>query len=212
MLWCFCAFAKFAALAGRAGSCVSGGVATDNLRFFGLPKRRTVLGGMAALAAAPALAADGPEVKLRLLETSDLHTFDAAYDYFRDQPDASVGLTRVATLIRAARARRRMCCCSIMGILSRAIRWRIMSRVPGNFPGDGVHPTIRAMNTLGYDAATVGNHEFNYGLDFCPRGAEGGEISVLRGECVQCGWHAFFAADGDFGTAVCRPRMGRWCR
>jgi 2',3'-cyclic-nucleotide 2'-phosphodiesterase/3'-nucleotidase len=27
-----------------------------------------------------------------------------------------------------------------------------------------VHPMIAAMNTLGFDASTLGNHEFNYGL------------------------------------------------
>lgn len=29
------------------------------------------------------------------------------------------------------------------------------------------------MNTLGYDAATLGNHEFNYGLDFCTAALKG---------------------------------------
>ena len=29
-----------------------------------------------------------------------------------------------------------------------------------------VHPVIKAMNVLGYDVGTLGNHEFNYGLDF----------------------------------------------
>ena len=29
-----------------------------------------------------------------------------------------------------------------------------------------VHPSIAAMNYLDYDAATYGNHEFNYGLEF----------------------------------------------
>ncbi|MGH6862044.1 MAG: bifunctional 2',3'-cyclic-nucleotide 2'-phosphodiesterase/3'-nucleotidase, partial [Phyllobacterium sp.] len=29
-----------------------------------------------------------------------------------------------------------------------------------------VHPVIKAMNVLGYDAGTLGNHEFNYGLDY----------------------------------------------
>jgi 2',3'-cyclic-nucleotide 2'-phosphodiesterase/3'-nucleotidase len=28
-----------------------------------------------------------------------------------------------------------------------------------------LHPMIAAMNTLGFDASTLGNHEFNYGLD-----------------------------------------------
>jgi 2',3'-cyclic-nucleotide 2'-phosphodiesterase/3'-nucleotidase len=48
--------------------------------------------------------------------------------------------------------------------------------LPGNFPADGIHPTIRAMNTLGYDAATVGNHEFNYGLDFCTAAIKGAKF------------------------------------
>src|SRR5690606_29393671 len=29
-----------------------------------------------------------------------------------------------------------------------------------------VHPIVAGMNVLGYDASTLGNHEFNYGLDF----------------------------------------------
>src|SRR3984957_15198545 len=166
MLWCFCAFAKFRPC-GAGWFLHSGGVATDNLRLFGLPKRRTILGGMAALAAAPVLAVGGPELRLRLLETSDLHTFDAAYDYYRDAPDASVGLTRVATLIRAARAQAKNSMLFDNGDIIQGNPLADYVAVPGNFPGDGVHPTIRAMNTLGYDAATVGNHEFNYGLDFC---------------------------------------------
>ena len=27
-----------------------------------------------------------------------------------------------------------------------------------------MHPMARAMNAIGYDAVTLGNHEFNYGL------------------------------------------------
>jgi 2',3'-cyclic-nucleotide 2'-phosphodiesterase / 3'-nucleotidase len=148
-------------------------MASDNLRFSSLPKRRTVLQGMAVLAAAPALAAGGSEIKLRLLETSDLHTFDEAYDYFRDQPDASVGLTRVATLIRAARAQAKNSMLFDNGDIIQGNPLADYVAVPGNFPGDGVHPTIRAMNTLGYDAATVGSHEFNYGLDFCSAALRG---------------------------------------
>ena len=35
-------------------------------------------------------------------------------------------------------------------------------------PGE-VHPVIAAMNHLNYDAVTLGNHEFSYGLDFLSR-------------------------------------------
>jgi len=30
--------------------------------------------------------------------------------------------------------------------------------------GDVIHPMARAMNLVGYDAAALGNHEFNYGI------------------------------------------------
>ncbi|MFT7757821.1 UNVERIFIED_CONTAM: 2',3'-cyclic-nucleotide 2'-phosphodiesterase, partial [Salmonella enterica subsp. enterica serovar Enteritidis] len=29
-----------------------------------------------------------------------------------------------------------------------------------------VHPIIKAMNTIGYEVGTLGNHEFNYGLEY----------------------------------------------
>jgi 2',3'-cyclic-nucleotide 2'-phosphodiesterase/3'-nucleotidase len=138
--------------------------------------RRIILQGMAALAAAPALAAGGPVVKLRLLETSDIHTFDEDYDYFRDRPDESVGLTKVATLIRAARGQAKNALLFDNGDIIQGNPLADYVALPGNFPQDGEHPTIRAMNTLGYDAATVGNHEFNYGLDFCTAALKGAKF------------------------------------
>ncbi|MCY7308844.1 MAG: hypothetical protein LH632_22470 [Rhodoferax sp.] len=32
-----------------------------------------------------------------------------------------------------------------------------------------VHPAFKMMNQLGYDAANIGNHEFNFGLPFLRR-------------------------------------------
>jgi 2',3'-cyclic-nucleotide 2'-phosphodiesterase/3'-nucleotidase len=137
------------------------------------PTRRTLLASAAALAATPALAATGATVKLRLLETSDLHTFDEDYDYYRDKPDETVGLTKVATLIHAARAEAKNSLLFDNGDIIQGNPLADYVAIPGNFPADHVHPTIRAMNTLRYDAATVGNHEFNYGVDFCVAAIKG---------------------------------------
>ncbi len=41
-----------------------------------------------------------------------------------------------------------------------------MAYQKGMKPGD-VHPVIKAMNVLGYDCGTLGNHEFNYGSTSC---------------------------------------------
>jgi 2',3'-cyclic-nucleotide 2'-phosphodiesterase/3'-nucleotidase len=120
----------------------------------------------AALApAAAALANAAPVIRLRLLATSDLHSFVEDYDYFRDQPDESVGLTKVASLAAAARRGARNSLLFDNGDIIQGTPLADYVAQPGNFPADGVHPTIRAMNTMGYDAATPGNHEFNYGLD-----------------------------------------------
>ncbi len=45
-----------------------------------------------------------PPVRLRILETTDLHVNVLPYDYYRDAPDDAVGLARTASLVKAARA------------------------------------------------------------------------------------------------------------
>ena len=42
-----------------------------------------------------------------------------------------------------------------------------------------LHPIIAAMNTVGYDATTIGNHEFNYGLDFLMASMAGADFPVV---------------------------------
>ena len=46
------------------------------------------------------LAADDSVVKLRFLETTDLHTNSMNYDYFKDAQDESIGLVKAATVIK----------------------------------------------------------------------------------------------------------------
>lgn len=42
------------------------------------------------------------------------------------------------------------------------------------------HPVIQAMNALGFDASTLGNHEFNYGLDFLMKSLSGADFPVVN--------------------------------
>ena len=151
------------------------------------PTRRIILqggaacglaSGLAATLATPALAADGAVIKLRLLETSDLHTFVEDYDYYRDQKDETVGLTKIATLVRAARKSARNSMLFDNGDTIQGNPLADFVAQPGNFPADGIHPTIRAMNGMGYDAATIGNHEFNYGLALLTRALAGANFPI----------------------------------
>lgn len=49
----------------------------------------------------------------------------------------------------------------------------------GMAEGD-THPVIQAMNTLGFDASTLGNHEFNYGLDFLMKSVAGANFPIVN--------------------------------
>ena len=48
---------------------------------------------------------------------------------------------------------------------SRARRWRYYYAKIDPITEGHIHPMAAAMNAIGYDAAALGNHEFNYGLD-----------------------------------------------
>lgn len=39
-----------------------------------------------------------------------------------------------------------------------------------------VHPVYKAMNTLDYAVGNLGNHEFNYGLDFLHKALAGAKF------------------------------------
>ena len=113
--------------------------------------------------AAPAQAAT---LKLRILETSDVHMNLLAWDYYQDKPTDDYGLARSATLIHAARAEARNHLLFDNGDLIQGSPlgdW--VARVKPLAPGQ-VHPAYKVLNALGVDAANIGNHEFNYGLPF----------------------------------------------
>ncbi|KKM26125.1 hypothetical protein LCGC14_1587960, partial [marine sediment metagenome] len=48
-----------------------------------------------------------------------------------------------------------------------------------------LHPVITALNTLNFDASTLGNHEFNYGLDFLMKSVAGAKFPVISANVVK---------------------------
>lgn len=140
----------------------------------------TLKSGMLALTAMTLLSSTvlAAEVNLRLLETTDIHVHLADYDYYRDKQSDSVGLAKVSTLLKAARAEAKNSMLFDNGDL-----------IQGNPLGDyiakerglkgEVHPVYKAMNLLDYDAANIGNHEFNYGLDFLVESIKGANFPYV---------------------------------
>jgi 2',3'-cyclic-nucleotide 2'-phosphodiesterase/3'-nucleotidase len=110
-----------------------------------------------------------PRLRLRLLGLTDLHANLYPYDYYRDRPDDSVGLARTASLIAEARSASPNCLLFDNGdILQGTPLGDFAAAAIANDPR-AVHPVIAAMNRLGYAAAALGNHEFNYGLEVLER-------------------------------------------
>ena len=105
-------------------------------------------------------------LKLRVLETTDVHMHLLAWDYYQDKPTAEYGLARTATLIQAARAEAPNTLLFDNGdLLQGSPLGDYVARIRPLAPGQQ-HPAFKVLQALKVDAATLGNHEFNYGLPF----------------------------------------------
>lgn len=109
---------------------------------------------------------DEDKVTLRVLGTSDIHTNLANYNYYSDKEDNTIGLANTAALIKKAQAENPNSILLDNGDLIQGTPLGTYAALKKPLQKGEVHPAVAALNILGYDAATFGNHEFNYGLDF----------------------------------------------
>ncbi|MFI8242986.1 bifunctional metallophosphatase/5'-nucleotidase [Streptomyces sp. NPDC085866] len=112
-----------------------------------------------------------------ILGTTDLHSHVFDWDYYKDaaytdKAGNSVGVARVATLIkqqREAKGEHRTLLVDAGDIIQGTSLAYYFARVDPITGTDGKrgpkHPMAVAMNHMRYDAAALGNHEFNYGID-----------------------------------------------
>ena len=129
--------------------------------------------------------AQANQVHLRLMETTDLHVHVFPYDYYSDQPVDTVGLARTASIIENTRAESTNSLLLDNGdFLQGNPMGDYIAYERGMKEGD-MHPVIAAMNTLGFDASTLGNHEFNYGLDFLTKSLAGANYPVVSANVVK---------------------------
>lgn len=154
--------------------------------------RRTFLGTSAATGAAvalagatstPAAAADGvagaasaggPKTyAFTVMGTTDLHGNVFNWDYFTDKEfddkaHNDIGLAKISTLVNEVRAQkgRRNTLLIDAGdtIQGTQLSYYYAKVDPITARRGPVHPMAQAMNAIGYDAAALGNHEFNYGI------------------------------------------------
>ncbi|MFJ9866476.1 bifunctional metallophosphatase/5'-nucleotidase [Streptomyces sp. NPDC101165] len=162
---------------------------------------------IAGAAAAPAAEAaeqqtPGKHVKrhsLTVMGTTDLHGHVFNWDYFKnaeytDKAGNAQGLARISTLVDRIRAEKGRCNTLLLDagdtIQGTPLTYYYAKVDPITAKGGPVHPMAQAMNAIGYDAAALGNHEFNYGietlrkfedqLDFPLLGANAVDAKTLR--------------------------------
>ncbi|PWK54126.1 bifunctional 2',3'-cyclic-nucleotide 2'-phosphodiesterase/3'-nucleotidase [Silicimonas algicola] len=128
--------------------------------------------------------AQAGQAHLRIMETTDLHVHVWPYDYYADKPVDTVGLARTAAHIADIRAEATNALLLDNGdFLQGNPMGDYIAYERGMKPGD-MHPVIAAMNTVGFDASTLGNHEFNYGLDFLMNTVAGAAFPVISANVV----------------------------
>ena len=154
--------------------------------------------------------ADGTRAEIGILETTDLHTNVMSYDYFKLADDASLGLERAATLIETARK-------DFPNTLLFDDGDTIQGTALADYQALVTPPACdqelaiyKAMDSLGYDAGTIGNHEFNYGLAYLSR-STGVAFNVAGIDAKKCKGPNFpFVLSNVFSAKDGKPLFAPW--
>jgi 2',3'-cyclic-nucleotide 2'-phosphodiesterase (5'-nucleotidase family) len=103
----------------------------------------------------------GP-IDLVIATTTDVHGRLRAWDYYANKAEAVRGLTRAATIVDSVRAANHGRV--ILLDAGDLLQGNPLAYVAARVSSDRTNPIIAAMNAMRYDAAAIGNHEYNYGV------------------------------------------------
>jgi 2',3'-cyclic-nucleotide 2'-phosphodiesterase (5'-nucleotidase family) len=168
---------------------------------------------LAACATAPAprdvpapAAAQPARETLVVMGTTDLHGWLLPYDYYTGRATnySLASLVPLIDSVRAANSGRTLLVESGDLLQGNPLDF-VYSRLG---PGE-IHPLVRAMNSVGYDAAAIGNHEFNYGIAHLDAAIAQARFAWLSANVFRAGTaeHAYRAS-----TVVERTLGGRTVR
>lgn len=128
-----------------------------------------------------------PETSLEItvLTTADIHGRVLPWDYYRDQQDEAHSLLKAASLIAVRRD-------TAEHVLLLDAGDFIQGNPFADFHAteraeDGLHPLLRVMDAMDYDAIVLGNHEFNFGLDYLDRQISLSSSPILAGNVYRHG-------------------------
>jgi 2',3'-cyclic-nucleotide 2'-phosphodiesterase/3'-nucleotidase len=116
-----------------------------------------------------------------IVETSDLHGNILPIQYANNQLN-EVGLAKAATLIRQARSLHDNVLVIDNGDL---IQGTPLAYHHAKLDGKSANPMTKCLNLLGFDAAVIGNHEFNYGFELLQKAVDESQFPYL---CANLVW------------------------
>ena len=126
-------------------------------------------------------------VDLRILETSDIHANMMDYDFYKDDYTQRFGFTRTASLIRKMQNEVKNSVLVDNGDLiqgSPMADWAY-SNYLNDLNDQRTHPAYKALNAMHYTVGGLGNHEFNYGLDFLNRVLAGATFPYINANIFE---------------------------
>lgn len=125
-----------------------------------------------------------------VLSTTDVHGRVRGWDYYADSAETLRGLTRAATIVDSVRAANpgRVILLDAGDLLQGNPLAYVAARVAPERPS----PIVSAMNVMRYDAAAIGNHEYNYGVPYLRRAVSQARFPFLSANTYRAdGSHAF---------------------
>ena len=122
---------------------------------------------LAGCASAPARSPAPQSIELLVAATTDVHGWLRGWDYYANAPDTTRGLARAATIVDSLRTAHpgRV----VLVDAGDLLQGNPLAYTAARVSSDTLSPIVGAMNVMRYDAAAIGNHEFNYGVPFLDR-------------------------------------------
>ena len=132
---------------------------------------------LGTLAFAASTAQRAPDITILVAATTDVHGHLVGWDYYSSRVDTARGLSRAATIVDSLRAAApgRV----VLVDAGDMLQGTPLTYIAARRDTFAVHPVFAAMNAMRFDAATVGNHEFNYGLPFLLAAAKSARFPLL---------------------------------
>jgi 2',3'-cyclic-nucleotide 2'-phosphodiesterase/3'-nucleotidase len=121
------------------------------------------------------------ELTLTILETSDLHGHLMPIHYANNSL-SEVGLAKIATLIRKER---QSCPHLLLVDNGDLIQGTPLAYHHAKVDNQPINPMVLCLNALNYDAAVLGNHEFNYGKEVLDKAVDESQFPWLSANIVD---------------------------